>query len=142
MLIRKPVAEVFDAFINPEITCKFWFTKSSGRLKVDTTILWQWEMYGVSAQVNVKDIEENKRILIEWGEGDTVEWLFVSRSDTETFVTITNSGFSGTRNQIVAKALDSMGGFTIVLCSLKAFLEHGIILNAVADKSPDAIIRS
>jgi len=32
MLIRKPVAEVFEAFINPEITTKFWFTKSSGRL--------------------------------------------------------------------------------------------------------------
>ena len=28
MLIRKPVAEVFEAFINPEITTKFWFTKS------------------------------------------------------------------------------------------------------------------
>ena len=27
MLIRKPVAEVFEAFINPDITSKFWFTK-------------------------------------------------------------------------------------------------------------------
>jgi len=30
MLIRKPVAEVFEAFINPEITSKFWFTRGSG----------------------------------------------------------------------------------------------------------------
>jgi uncharacterized protein YndB with AHSA1/START domain len=34
MLIRKPVAEVFEAFINPEITSKFWFTSGSGRLAV------------------------------------------------------------------------------------------------------------
>jgi hypothetical protein len=34
MLIRKPVADVFEAFINPDITTKFWFTKSSGRLEV------------------------------------------------------------------------------------------------------------
>ncbi len=32
MLIRKPVSEVFEAMINPEITSKFWFTKSSGRV--------------------------------------------------------------------------------------------------------------
>ena len=30
MLIRKPVAEVFEAIVNPEITTKFWFTRSSG----------------------------------------------------------------------------------------------------------------
>ncbi len=28
MLIRKPIQEVFEAFINPEITTKFWFTHS------------------------------------------------------------------------------------------------------------------
>jgi len=33
MLIRKPVAEVFEAFVNPNITTKFWFTKSSERLE-------------------------------------------------------------------------------------------------------------
>jgi uncharacterized protein YndB with AHSA1/START domain len=32
MLIRKPVSEVFEAFVNPAITAKFWFTKGSDRL--------------------------------------------------------------------------------------------------------------
>jgi uncharacterized protein YndB with AHSA1/START domain len=31
MLIRRPVAEVFEAFVNPDITSRFWFTKGSGR---------------------------------------------------------------------------------------------------------------
>jgi hypothetical protein len=75
MLIRKPVAEVFEAFINPEITSKFWFTKGSGRLEVGKPIQWDWEMYNVSAQVTVKAIEENKRILIEWAES-----FFLSRT--------------------------------------------------------------
>ena len=35
MLIRKPVADVFEAFIDPDVTTKFWFTKSSGRLEAD-----------------------------------------------------------------------------------------------------------
>jgi uncharacterized protein YndB with AHSA1/START domain len=33
MLIRRPAAEVFEAFVNPEITTKFWVTKSSGSLE-------------------------------------------------------------------------------------------------------------
>lgn len=34
MLIRGPVAEVFEAFVNPAITSQFWFSKGSGRLVV------------------------------------------------------------------------------------------------------------
>jgi hypothetical protein len=30
MLIRKPVGDVFGAFVNPDITTKFRITKSSG----------------------------------------------------------------------------------------------------------------
>jgi uncharacterized protein YndB with AHSA1/START domain len=44
MLIRKPVAEVFEAFVNPDITTKFWFTKSSGRLEAGKQVQWEWEM--------------------------------------------------------------------------------------------------
>jgi uncharacterized protein YndB with AHSA1/START domain len=68
MLIRKPVEEVFAAFIEPAVTTRFWFTKSSGRLEPGRSVQWDWEMYGVSTNVNVKEIEENKRILIEWEE--------------------------------------------------------------------------
>jgi uncharacterized protein YndB with AHSA1/START domain len=79
MLIRKPVADVFEAFINPEITTKFWFTKSSGRLEVGNQVRWDWEIYGVSAPVTTKTIEPNKRIVIEWpgySAPTIVEWTF------------------------------------------------------------------
>jgi len=33
MLVRKPVGEVFEAFVDPAITSRFWFTRSSGRLE-------------------------------------------------------------------------------------------------------------
>jgi uncharacterized protein YndB with AHSA1/START domain len=34
MLIRKSADVVYEAFVNPTITTKFWFTKSGGRLEV------------------------------------------------------------------------------------------------------------
>jgi uncharacterized protein YndB with AHSA1/START domain len=138
MLIRRPVEKVYEAFINPEITTKFWFTKSSGRLEEGKTIRWDWEMYGVGDELVVKKLEQNKVIRIEWTDGTQVEWIFNPRADNETFVSITNSGFSGSGDEMVNHAIDSMGGYTMVLSGLKAFLEHNIQLNLVADKAPDA----
>ena len=57
MLIRRPVADVFEAFVNPDITTKFWFTKGSGRLEAGKQVQWDWEMYGISIPVAVKAVE-------------------------------------------------------------------------------------
>lgn len=138
MLVRKPVAEVFEAFVNPEITSKFWFTKGSGRLEAGKQIRWDWEMYNLSTQVSVKEIEQNKRILIQW-ENTIVEWIFTSRADNTTFVSITNSGFTGTADEVMKQVIDSTEGFTLVLSGLKAFLEHNIKLNLVYDRFPDGL---
>lgn len=135
MLIRKPVAEVFEAFIDPEITSKFWFSRGDRRLEEGQTVMWYWDMYGVFAEVSVKSIEPEKRILIEWPT--PVEWTFEPRGDDATFVTITASGFEGTDDEKVAQAIDAMGGFTFTLSGCKAYLEHGIELNLVADHNPD-----
>ena len=139
MLIRRPAAEVFEAFVDPAITTKFWFTKSSGRLAPGAEVRWDREMYGASTQVRVKAVDPNTRILIEWGDPPCpVEWQFASRPDDTTLVSIATWGFSGSDDEVVAKAIDSMGGFTSVLAGLKALLEHNRELNLVADHHPDA----
>ena len=140
MAIRKPVEEVYEAFKNPEITTKFWFTKSSGKLEKGKKVEWAWEMYGVSAPVQVLEIAANKKILIEWGTGkqkSKVEWTFRPITDEVTYVEITNYGFAGTTEELISQIRDSTGGFTMVLAGLKAYLEHDISLNLVGDKFPE-----
>jgi hypothetical protein len=66
-----------------------------------------------------------------------VEWVFTSRSDNTTLVSVTNTGFNGDGDEVVKQALDSTGGFTLVLAGAKAFLEHNINLNLIADRFPD-----
>ena len=142
MLIRRPASEVFDAFVNPAITTRFWFTKSSGRLEAGRQVQWEWEMYGISIPVTVKAIEPHKRILIEWpgyGSPTTVEWNFIALEDGTTFVRITNEGFTGDGDALVKQATDSTQGFTLVLAGLKALLEHNIRLNLVADRYPKGV---
>ena len=142
MLIRKPVSEVFEAFINPDITTKFWFTKSSGKLEQGKQVTWTWEMYNVSTPVDVKEIEKDKRIFVIWGNHDRateVEWVFKRLDDEGTFVSITVSGFQGDGDKVVEEALGSVAGFTWVLAGLKAYLEHNIQLNLVADRFPKGL---
>lgn len=139
MLIRRPVSEVFEAFVDPAVTSRFWFSKGSARLEPGATVRWEWAMYGVGTDVKVKAIEPNHRILIDWdtdSDPTEVEWLFEARGD-HAWVTVENRGFSGSAEEQVAKALDSTGGFALVMAAAKVWLEHGVLPLIVEDRHPD-----
>jgi uncharacterized protein YndB with AHSA1/START domain len=141
ILIRKPVAEVFEAFVDPTITARFWFTKGSGRLEAGEQVRWDWEMYDFSLQVDVKAVEENARILIQWlafGAPTTVEWIFTPRPDGTTFVSEEQWIFRR-RGAGRTTSNRSTEGFAFVLAGLKALLEHNVTLNLVLDRFPDGI---
>jgi uncharacterized protein YndB with AHSA1/START domain len=137
MLIRRPVAEVFEAFIDPAVTKNFWFTKGSDKLQVNKKITWEWEMYGVSTTVVAKEIIQNEKIVFEWGEPTkVVEFKLTAVSGNSTYVTVSECGYEKTGDELLTEIKGSTGGFTTVLDGLKAFLEFGINLNLIADKFP------
>jgi uncharacterized protein YndB with AHSA1/START domain len=144
MLVRRPVAEVFEAFVDPAVTSNFWFIKGSGRLDSGKPVTWIWEMYGVSAQVEVTEIVTNEKIVARWGGAgetpSTVEWTFEPQPDGATFVSVNNFDFPGDGDAQVEQALDSTGGFTIVLNGLKAWLEQGLRLGLIADRHPSKLV--
>tara|TARA_R110000737_G_scaffold353243_2_gene403463 strand:- start:951 stop:1421 length:471 start_codon:yes stop_codon:yes gene_type:complete len=141
MLIRKPVSQVFQAFIDPAITTNFWFTKSSGPLEVGKIVKWEWEMYGVSDNVLTKKIIPNKLISTEWGDpATTVNYEFSTLTEELTYVVIKNYGFKETGHDLIQVIKDNTGGFTTVLDGLKAYLEHNIKLNLIGDKFPKEVI--
>ena len=140
MLIRKPASEVFQAFIDPEVTKNFWFTKSNSILETGKVITWEWEMYGASANVIVKELVQSQKIVIVWGNpSTTVEFHFKSLSANTTYVTIINYGFELEGDALIDAIKDATGGFTTVLDGLKAYLEHGVKLNLIEDKFRDNI---
>src|SRR4030095_1313598 len=140
MLIRRPVAEVFEAFVDPEITKHFWFTKGSSRLEVNKTVTWEWEMYNVSTTVVAKEILPDKKIVYEWGDPrTTVEFNFQTLKDGSTYVTVTECGYDTSGDELLIMIKGSTGGFTTVLDNLKAYLEYNINLNLIADKFPKEV---
>lgn len=143
ILIRRPAPEVFEAFVDPAITSRFWFSRGSDRLAAGKQVEWHWDMYGMSTQVLVKEFEPEQRILVDMGVEATptsVEWTFDARPDGTTYVSIRNFGFTGSGDEVCRAACDSTQGFTFALVGLKALLEHGIELKLVPDVYPDAVV--
>jgi uncharacterized protein YndB with AHSA1/START domain len=141
LLIRKPVAEVFEAFADPDITTRFWFTHSTGRLCEAQRVTWEWRMFGVSTDVRVLELVQDERIVMEWGgpaEPTLVEWSVRPREGA-TPVIVNQHGFGGDPARQVAAALDATEGFTLVLAGAKAWLEHGLQLDLVAARHPDGV---
>lgn len=140
MMIRRPIAEVFDAFINPAITTNFWFTKSTGSLQVGQPVTWEWEMYDVSDEIDVLEILTDEKIMIQWGDPKTtVVFNFSSLSAESTYVVIENYGFTTSGEALAQDLINNTGGFTTVLDGCKAWLEHGINLNLIVDKFPPGV---
>lgn len=136
MLIRKPIQEVFEAFINPEITTNFWFTKSTGKLEEGKTIIWEWEMYNAKSEVKVLQVIPNQLIKTEWGLfSNNVDYEF-KEMEKGTLVIIKSYGYSENGDELLSVINDNTGGFTTILDGCKAYLEHGINLKLIEDKFP------
>jgi len=141
MQIRRPPGELFEAFADPAITSRFWFTHGSGRLEPGARVRWEWAMYGFSVDVEVRaaDLE---RIEVGWsayGAPSTIEWRLTPLPDGTTFVGIANSGFAGSEAEKIKAAIDATEGFAFVLAGAKAWLEHGVELNLVRDRFPKGL---
>ena len=107
-------------------------------LEAGARVRWTWEMYGVSAEVKALKVIPGKLISTQWGDpATTVDYVFTDMGRGNTYVVIRNYGFKQTGDELIRVLRDNTAGFTSVLDGLKAWLEHGIRLNLVADKFPD-----
>jgi len=141
MLVRRPPDEVFEALADPSVTTRFWFTKSTGRMTEGAELTWTWEMYGVSSKVWVDEVRPGRVIRFRWDGYDpvhptTVRFEFTPYQGDTTYLRITETGFTGDDGTQVSRALDSTAGFTFLLSSLKAALEHDITLRVTMDAHP------
>ena len=139
MIVRRPAEEAFQAFADPAVTTRFWYSKSSGPMVPGAKLRWEWETYGASVDVRVEAVEEDRLIRFEWGNYElptTVELRFTPRAANATFVEVTETGFTGSDEDVLRWVNDTVGGFSTALCAMKALLEHGIELNAVPDHHP------
>ena len=138
-IIRRAPAEVFAAIVDADKMSKFWFTRTDDGLREGETSRWALGSAAdaFSFDILVKELREPEKIVIEWegpdGSTTLVTWLFEETGQGDTILTIEETGFSGSRNDVVERVVDSTGGFNQVIIAMKAFVEHGVAVNVVAD---------
>lgn len=133
--IARPVAQVFDAVVNPKALSSYFTTVggASAPLVAGTTVTWWGEV-----PVEVDEVVRDSRIVLRWDAGvpgaaaagrTRIEMRFEALDGDATLVTIAESGWSdddaGRRKSYV-----NCEGWTQMLCCMKAWLEHGINLRA------------
>jgi uncharacterized protein YndB with AHSA1/START domain len=133
MLIRKPVQDVFDAFVNPATLEQFWLTNASGPLAPGARVDWEFMVPGARETVTVTLFIANEELVYTWSDELVVRILFKPHTWEGTKVSVTVTGFSG--RDIQAQAAATTEGFAIVLCDLKCLLETGQSGNMVRDKA-------
>lgn len=131
--IARPVAEVFDAVVNPTKLSAYFTTigGASAPLVAGTTVSWWGEV-----PVEVDEVTPPTRIVLRWDASvpagrpaykTRIEMRFEPLDDGATLVTIAEAGWRedemGRR-----KSYLNCEGWTQMLCCLKAWIEHGINL--------------
>lgn len=131
--IGKPVAEVFDAVVNPKKLSGYFTTLggASAPLVAGTTVTW-WK----TVPVEVDEVVENKRIVLRWDGAAAkgarayktkIEMDFEQLDDGGTFVTIAESGWA--EGEVGRKSsYANCEGWSQMLSCMKAYVEYGINL--------------
>jgi len=133
-LVRKPVREVFAAFVEPRLLTRFWLASASAPLEAGRKVRWDFMVKGAVDELEVLALRPNRLIRVRWSDGSVTEWTFTALGAKETVVRIEQSGFAGTPGEIMATALEATQGYTIMLCGLKVLLESRAAVRLVADK--------
>lgn len=132
--IRKPLAAVFEAVVDPGKLSRYFVQRASGPLATGTTVRWKFAELDGEFDVVVREVSPKERIVFEWeaterGYNTRVEMLFKALDAGSTMVQIRESGWKENEKGLES-SYGNCGGWMHMACCLKAFLEYDINLRA------------
>lgn len=128
--IARPVADVFEAIVDPAKMAQYFISRGSGRIAAGAIVEWEWEDVGAKLSIEIGQFEPNAKIGFSWsasGLPTKVTLVVAADGPNATKLTALEAPFALT-DEGVARALEQTRGWTDFCCSLKAYLVHGINL--------------
>lgn len=125
--IQKPIKEIFEGIVNPEIMVNYFISKSSGRMELGQEIYWEFLEFDGSFPVSVKEIRENEYISFVWDPDSFVEIKLESLANGDTVVRVFEEGHQSD-DEGIKWAIGQSEGWANFLACMKAWLEYGIHL--------------
>ncbi|MCL5678023.1 MAG: SRPBCC domain-containing protein [Candidatus Thermoplasmatota archaeon] len=130
--IGKPIAEVFDAVVNPGKVGSYFATGGvNAPMAEGRNISWIFKDISFEQKMKVRKLVENKKIELDWftedGKKTVVSITFDKLNENRTMITIVHSGYEENQ-QGLEDSYSHCEGWTVMLASMKAYLEYGINL--------------
>lgn len=126
--IQKPIAEVFEAIVNPEIMSRYFISGSTGRMEEGKELNWKFpEFPDMTCLVKSIKVEHNKSISFVWDIGTIVNIHLEEQADKSVVVKVEETGKSN--DEAALKwAVQNTEGWANFLACMKAWLEYNIQL--------------
>ena len=134
MKILKSSNEVFEAFIDPSKIGNFWFSSSSERWEQGKTITLRYDEYDAQGDIEVMEVDINKKIVFRWGNGHIVTITLKELDTSSTIIEVTEEGFKENDDDLINQLIDNKEGWVYMLTCLKGYLEYGDNLRAALVK--------
>lgn len=125
--IQKPIAEVFEAIVNPEIMTKYFISESNGRMETGKELTWEFGDFPGKFPVKVLEVQSNKSVSFVWDEETVVNIILEKQPDTSTVVKVFEGEKELNEKNIEWLVSNSFGWGNFLDC-MKAYLEYRIPL--------------
>ncbi len=132
--ISRPVEEVYEAVADPKKLSGYFTTGGAkGRIETGAVVTWDFHDFPGAFPVTIVEAEKNRRIVFEWGGGDSartsVTMRFEPTGDGRTIVSIAEEGWPETDEGRKSSYGNCMG-WSQMISAMKAYVEYGINLRA------------
>ncbi len=127
--IARPVAEVFDAIVDPAKMTQYFISRGSARITPGASLTWEWSDVGAKLDVQVVQFEPNAKVAFVWSATGTRTkvTLQLLADGPATKLVATEAPFPLTEDGAL-RAMQQTRGWTDFCCCLKAYLQHRIDL--------------
>lgn len=134
--ISRSVGEVYQAIVDPLKLSNYFASQTLGDFKEGNTVTWVFDDVDAKCEVHIIRLKDNEEVRFKWnavaGKMNEVSILLKAEGDNHTNITITESKFDYTKDQI-KRAMGQTQGWTDFICSLKAYLYADINLRKGLD---------
>lgn len=128
--IQKPIHEVFEAIVNPEIMVNYFISYGSDRMEEEKEVIWRFPEFEDNVPIRISKIEKDKYISFYWDNEDKelfAEIQLESGKDNSTIVRATEKSMENNEAGIAWLTGNTEGWANFLAC-MKAWLEYGVHL--------------
>lgn len=125
--IQKPIEEVYDAIINPEVMTNFFISESNARMDSEKDIIWKFPEFEERFPISHIELSKNESVSFVWDPDTVVEIILTSYSTSSTVIHISEGG-KEYNEQNLQWLISNTAGWANFLACMKAYMEYGVHL--------------